>query len=480
MNILKFLNSRSRFMLFAAACATLVVAIALTVSVTKVRSLFHFINGAHKVTHTVHASHYTKGAHAIRVTMYGTARPNHAVTLKAPLPGTIATAADITTGSVVAAGEVLFSLEKDKLDFAIKSTEEELKSLALNKTLLKSSATTLTDRLSIQEKQHLLAKETLKKQQENYEIEKTLFDKTEKLFNNNNISKTEFLQGKASLHRARLSAIGAEQALEKIREVLSLLRLEIYSNDNAIESLATKKKQIEIKHEELSYDREKSDIKADFPAFVTEAFVDAGQEVTVGTPLATIRSRDAIEMTLPLPDVYFSWLYAGDLLTKKPKNHDITFRLVNRSFDKVFTGGTIKAVGDHVVEPTRSLPIVVTRANPVDNDGDILAAEELKPGMYCAVTLDLHDAPNTFLLPPSALQNHNTIYLLDANSAEEVFAGNAYNIEIVREVKILHESAEGLIVELPEKYSDILLIDHAFKHGYDGAEIYVETPIKEG
>jgi hypothetical protein len=178
--------------------------------------------------------------------------------------------------------------------------------------------------------------------------------------------------------------------------------------------------------------------------------------------LAIIRGSDISEIKVTIPDNYFSWLYAGG---NSPLLRSIT--LVNQKFRKTFSGGFIKAIGGDLSVPTRSLPLLIGRFNPRNSSGLIEAKEELKPGMYCEVLIDLHEIERSFLIPYDALQEGPALYVVKGNN----------KLHIIEDFKILHQSGDGIIITLPNSTTALNLVSHRIRGALEGMDVVVEAKL---
>ncbi|SCA63411.1 hypothetical protein SCG7109_AO_00070 [Chlamydiales bacterium SCGC AG-110-M15] len=406
--------------------------------------------------------------HPINVYCYGTAIAEKTVTLSAAVPGKILEAEELYPGKDVSPDDLLFQIEKTKIDFAIRQLTLEQKDLTLQRKGLEIRCGILNAQVQNAKEQYELNVEALKSQTSNYQIEMQLFNKTKTLFEQKNISNTEYLRREASLRSAEQAFINAKQELEGAEDSISQLELSLTTASIDKEQILNNIEVLGVKIEDLKDDREKSDVRVDFPAEVIATHVYDSQEVSVGTKLADVRSTDGVEIHVNIPDNNFRWLYAGDLL-ENPNDHPVRIRLVNDRFHKRFSNAWIKSTGEGLNIPTRSLPLVVGRKNPRDEVGQIIAKDELKPGMYCEVLVELCKAKNSFLIPYEAIQEHQRLFYVTMDGDEDTMT-----LSIIDDFEILHEEEDGLIVRLPDHYQHLLLVSHAFKKGKAGMLVTID------
>lgn len=411
-----------------------------------------------------------RGSQAINVQVYGTVEPQNRVTLVAPFAGTAVATTDLYPGKTLEANEAIFLLEKVKLELAIAQIGTQIDELHLKEQQLKEDNELLRGRIENSQILLDIAEKTQAKQKDQLAIEKRLFSNIQELHEQESVSTTEFLVQESKLIKGEIGLFEAKTRVADVTNNLYRLRSELNSNEFALQNIVNQRALLQLKRDDLQNDLDKAEVSVDFPSQVSEVFIDSEEEVALGTKLIAVRSTDKVEVTVNIPDSYFKWLYAGDLLNdvaagNSTKTLDIV--LINQAFRKNFKGGYIKSVADRVNVPTRSLPVVIGRDNPRDEDGKLIATDELKPGMYCEVSIHLHDIDNVFLIQRKALQSENHIYHVVMNEKQEA------ELDIIQDVEILHESDAGVIVRLPEQYDELLLITHTMKRAWRGMPVEV-------
>ena len=403
---------------------------------------------------TVHIVTIKRGTHPIKTRVFGTAQAEKTVTLKAAISGKIVDTSDLYIGKVIHPSDKLFSIEKNKTILAINTTEIQIRELNLKEQLFDQEVEILKSRITTAEKLKVIAKHASEKQQATLDIENKLFDNTQKLFKKENISATSLLNHEISLRRAEMSLLESSQNLQRSQDTLDQLQSLFVNTQYNRENLYNQKQLLKNRIDELKIDMDKSDIFVDFPAQIVKVHANSGEEVSPGTPLLTARSLDAVEIPLQLPDSYFRWLYEGTLITNPEKYNAIDIILVNRDLEKIFSNGFIKSIGESITIPTRSLPIIIGRNNPLKDDASTIPQEELKPGMYCKVLIELTNLDNVFIVPYAMLHaNNNVIYYVDNGK-----------LSSITDVEILFEADDGIIVRLPEEYQELDIVTHVVKN----------------
>jgi len=406
--------------------------------------------------------------HPIRIACYGSVLADRIIQLRANNPGKILYSSDLYPGKDILPGETLFRIEKTKIEIALQEEELEIQKLDIQKREEEIQEQTLSRQMQNAEELDLILRDSLQKEDDKLSIEKTLFEKSKELFALNHISNSEFLRQKQSLHKIEQSLLQSQLAVESNEDLLSTLQLEISQLTLKKELRENTENRIKLTIKDLREDLEKTEIFVDFPAELMEVFVHEGQELSQGQELAKVRNSDKIRIKVNIPDSYFHWLYQGPLL-ENPQEQSVDIYLVNQRFPKRFSGGKILSVGESVELPTRSIPMIIERVNPVDKSSKIIAKEELKPGMYCKVLIELCRSKNTFYIPYEALQDKDRLYHLTLNPKTD-----HTELSFIENFTILHEEEEGLIVRLEDHIEHILLVPHAFPQGKEGMQVVIK------
>lgn len=390
-----------------------------------------------------------RSTYPVKVRVYGEASASKSMTMKAHISGTVRALSDLFEGKRLEPGEALFQIDPIKQKLAIEELEVELKELELNRSLLEREGEILSMRIETAKGLVETAQAALEKEKQLLEIEKQLFQNSEDLYAQETISNTEFLQAEAELRSRELKVLSSHTALRSRRDALDQLLLNLASSKKEKENTVHERAAKEIQIRELQNDVDKARIGVDVHAQITSLSIEEKQEVTAGSTLAVVRPVDRARLKVDLPDSYFRWLYSGDLFLQangmKDAEGKILIELVNREFVKEFKGGYIQSIGESLDEQTRSLPITIERINPVDEQGHAISKEELKPGMYCRVTLVLDEVSSAFLVPYSAIQSNGSLVVAEKKPEEK-----GHELVVYDSVEQLHEGPDGVLLRLPE------------------------------
>lgn len=455
------------------AIVILAASILLTSTLILNKSRGNHVNGIKENIPTVEVQPVSRGSHPVYVTTFGSTQAEKTVTLRAPVSGKILEATDLYPGKVVFPDDILFNIEKTKIDLAIRTVELQIEELDVNEDKLNQQEDILISRLGNANELYKLAEGTHEEQFSILEIDQKLFDNAQELFKGENISNTEFLRSKTALQKSEVAYLDARKQMQNSLDSIHRLEMDLSTTQQQLLLIENKRQALGVRMEELQDDLNKSDVKVDFPAEVVEVFADRGQEVGPNTDLAKVRSYDAAEIVVNIPDSHFEWLYRGKLLestSQELPESILNVKLVNHGFEKVFEGAYIKSISGSVNIPTRSLPMVIARRNPVDDEGKIISREEMIPGMYCAVRLKLCDLDDTFLVPPESIQaNHQLLHVVLDDSSEQT------EVSVIEDFKILYEGDEGVIVHIPEDLDHMLLINHELKDVEIMDQVYISN-----
>lgn len=404
-----------------------------------------------------------RGDQPVRVRVYGTARAEEAVELRAPYSDRVKATEAAYDGNLIPANEPIWKMRREKLNFQMAALQSQRQSLTLEKGRLERDQEILKQRVRANE--HLLreGQAALKAQEENYTIQERLYERSQQLHERDVLSDIELWQSESALKREELLVVGARRTVNEITDGLYAIRQELNRIRFELSKIPRSDEVLEFALSELADDGIKSEVAVPFPSQVIEVVIDTEQEVTAGTVLGTVRSRASVELPVTIPDSHFGWLYNGGLIERVSAGEEVgkvDVKLVNQYFDHHFGGATIKAVGADVTMPTRSLPITLRRDNPSRDDGSLIAADELRPGMYCEVILKLDKVPNAFTIPRSAIQeDHRIFHLIDDR------------LHIIDEVEQVYEGPDGVIVRLPDQYCRLKIIVQPLKYAGEGLTV---------
>ena len=155
--------------------------------------------------------------------------------------------------------------------------------------------------------------------------------------------------------------------------------------------------------ESIKDDLERSTIRAPFAGVVTELYTEVGQWLRQGEPIARLADFETIEITVDLPERYYSQVTRGasaiSTLTSLPG---------------LVLDGQVFAIVPQVESAARSFPVLIRASNP----GQVVAA-----GMLAQVRLSLGASEEALLVPRDALvvgQMGEVVYKVEGDTATAV------------------------------------------------------------
>lgn len=396
----------------------------------------------------VEAMRLKRGTQLLRTRVYGTARADKQIILRAPISGTATAAESTFAGSQVPQGQPLFSIDGTKLRLQARQRRAQQESVDVRQRKTETDIVALKGRIAAAEELLRLGEINLASKKKSEEIARTLYDKQRRLYEREAISEVELLQAETTLRQAEQAAIEAARSIETTQDALLTLEQTLATAEYDLAVLINDREEIELEIAQIADDLAKTTINAEFPTQVISVEVDQEEEVSSGAVLATIRSRDRVEVDLSLPDSLFPWVFQPDsLLNRISDTLRIPLSLVNQYYPVTYQGARIKAISGEVSDQTRSLTITVERENPKDASGSPIPESELRPGMYLAALLPLAQIDNVFLVPSAAMQESGDLFLIEDNV-----------IRRVSEVEQLYDGPDGIIVRLPDTFEEIHLV----------------------
>jgi multidrug efflux pump subunit AcrA (membrane-fusion protein) len=390
------------------------------------------------------------------------------VRLQAPFSATVTAQEDLFVGRQVNPSEVIYQLDTIKLDLALDNLQVELAELKIKEERLLTESRILDSRIETARRLVQNGVDGVSKEKELLEIQNRLYSNNAQLFKDETVSLTEYLRAETNLRQAELRLINQELTLNNRNDALDQLLLAKDVNERERQNIENEEAALKIRIKELRDDVRRASLFVDFPAQIVSLGVQRSQEVVAGAPLATLRSIDRTQLEVNVPDSYFRWLYAGSFLDQLADpdidSGLITIELVLEDYALSFPGAYLKAISASVNVPTRSLPILIERKNPLDDQGRPLPKQELKPGMYCRVILNLANLENSFLVPTEVIREDQSLLV-----AQEGDTG--WTLELIQGVEVLFEGESGSIVRLPSDLESIHLVTDSLRAIQEGQAI---------
>ncbi len=251
----------------------------------------------------------------------------------------------------------------------------------------------------------------------NLDLAKDNIERQEPLYRDSIISAIEFEQARAQFNQASAQVAQARAVLSQAREGVS-----------------------------------NTTVLAPFAGVVEERFVERGEQVMPGAPVARIVNTGQVKVVAGVPE-----RYAGDI--EVGTNVEIGLQGAGNRL------GRVSFVGSAVDPESRTFPVEITLAN---QDGT------LKPQMVASVLITRQQLDGVIVVPRSAVIRHesgNSVYVVRGGAASgtaeirEVTLGSAYGDRTVvtsglqagDEVVVLGQNnlTEGDPVEVVDRYSSV-------------------------
>jgi len=434
-----------------------------------------------------------KGAQPICVTVFGTAQSEKVVELVAPFSAKVVDSINPFVGQFIPANELIYLLDLRPIDLQISKYRSQVRQLEITQKQLCLQEKLLGAQQEATEKLLELAESIFETRKADFVIQEQLLEANTSLYESGDISYFAYLKSQERLNEAQVGLIRADEQIQstqnsliEIKENLVSVRAEQMSNPSRIEENHASIQQQLI-------ERAKGRVSVPFPAGVAKVEAHVGMEVQPGMTLAVVQSAESIEIPVNIPDNFLKWVFGSPNFLEAslapstlPK---IDVRLVNQNFCKKYTGAYIKAVSQSLNVPTRSLPVVIGRSNPMNERGQPVPSEELKPGMYCEVTFYLDTARDTFLIPIHALQVQNRVYYAqalpdDSPLRKEVECdanSDLASLQVIYDVEIVHQNQKGVVVRLPHKFDQLTIIAHQMDRAQPGMILctHKSTPLED-
>ena len=162
----------------------------------------------------------------------------------------------------------------------------------------------------------------------------------------------------------------------------------------------------ELQKTEIQLKRTK--LKAPFSGRVSSKSVDIGQFVSPGQPLATLYSTEAAEIKVPLESADLYWFHVPGFTPGKGPGARAVIEAHVAGRALTWKGRVVRSEGK-LDERTRMINVIVRVEKPYAKK------PPLAVGLFVAVTIEGRMLANATLIPRSALQAGNVVWVIDDN-----------------------------------------------------------------
>lgn len=187
----------------------------------------------------------------------------------------------------------------------------------------------------------------------------------------------------------------------------------------------------------VKLDLQRTRIKAPYAGRILEQFVDIGQYVSPGNPLAKIFAIDYVEIRLPITEKQRGMIdlprnYRGESGDTKNKPEAIIHASIGGN---TFTwkGSVVRTEGS-VDRATRQVFVIVQVDNPYIRRSDNRPPLEI--GQFVSTEIQGQVLENVYVLPRSAVQGNDTIMIVDKESRLQR-----------KKIAVIWETQDSLIVK---------------------------------
>lgn len=328
----------------------------------------------------------SEAAESIR--FVGVAAPSRRSTVGSPLAGRVMEWA-VDAGETVRAGDVLAKLRTRALELQIAGAKAELDSRKA--TLAELEAGPLPAEIAA-------AQATQRAAQAAAEFAATNFERTDRLMKQRGASRTEFDQARRQRDQTRELLINAKNTTQ------------LLVDGPRPERLAVAEAAVELQNQaiaELQDRLERSVIRAPFDGVVVTEFIEAGNWVVSGDPVAEVISLDPIEIQASVPERYINRVRVGG-------HCQVTIAAAGLDASP----GRIQHVVPQAQQPARTFPVIIEVDNPPmtpdtpTGQDDAATSEEtnrrerlkIAVGMLARVDLPIGDTTRQQMVSKDALR----------------------------------------------------------------------------
>lgn len=245
---------------------------------------------------------------------------------------------------------------------------------------------------------------------------------------------TPLLQQDISVEEAELKSIEAQWKLAEITlQRIGTLLKEQASTQAEFDDAQSKMQQISAQYESLKSSIERKTIRAPFQGRLGIRSIQIGQYLTPGTPIVSLQALDPIYVDFTLPQVDLDQIKVGQSIEVSID----TFP--NKKFK-----GSITAIEPQIDPLTRNIKIQGTLSNE---------SEELRPGMFSTVQIELGSSTLGIVIPQTAIQY--------APYGDSVFIVETMQDPTGKSYKGVRQQ----FVKLGPKKGDLVLIQEGIKQG---------------
>ncbi|HID77878.1 MAG TPA: efflux RND transporter periplasmic adaptor subunit [Planctomycetaceae bacterium] len=203
------------------------------------------------------------------------------------------------------------------------------------------------------------------------------------------------------------------QRLQQLRQIKgTVTEVELDRAEAAERVAGARVAELRAQRDEARHALTDTTVVAPFNGCIRQKLADVGQFVTVGTPLATCFSTDAVEVRLPVDDEELA-LVGLDLGESVPEERGPPVRLEAPFADRLcrWQGRIVRAEG--FIDPRTRMVHLVARVRDPYGNAAAAGGQPLAVGMFVEASIRCGPLERAVVLPESCLDRGDTIWVID-------------------------------------------------------------------
>lgn len=214
----------------------------------------------------------------------------------------------------------------------------------------------------------------------------------------------------AARDTARVQLLTARQSRQALENALALWPAQRDAAQAALEQARTSLDSARL-------DLEDTEVRAPFDGRTTTLLVEQGQFVAVGSPLARLYAKDAIEATVRVPLEDFLWIDTADL-DGTPPRAEARLQVAGQAW--AWQGRVVRAdAAIDMATRTAGLTVRIDASSPPrflrsaggESPGPQLSAPPLLPGLFLEIEVEGRRLDNVFAVPLASVDQRNHAYI---------------------------------------------------------------------
>ena len=265
-------------------------------------------------------------------------------------------------------------------------------------------------------------------------------------------------QTRAALASARSGLTNARKAHQRQQDLAKRQSTSQSQKDNSLNQLHFAEASLRETLARLSRaerDLVRTRITAPYDGRVRSERVDIGQFVTRGQPIASLYATDLAEVRLPIHDEELAYLNLPLNGQKSGDQPRVILRARFAGNDHTWEGEVVRTEGE--LDPqTRMINVIAQVASPYKQEE---GRPPLAVGLFVEAEIVGKQVENVFVLPRSALQANNQVYVIDSENrlqfrdvdilrtvSEEIYVTGGFKVGETISLSTVNNAVEGMRV----------------------------------